>query len=36
MLSSNEELHKRVEALQGNLEELKKEINKVNEENASN
>jgi regulator of replication initiation timing len=36
MLSTNEELHSRVEALQVNLEDLKKEISRVTEENASN
>jgi hypothetical protein len=36
MLSTNEELHSRVESLQVNLEDLKKEISRVNEENASN
>jgi regulator of replication initiation timing len=36
MLSTNEELHSRVEALQGNLEDLKKEISRVTEENATN
>ena len=35
MLSSNEDLHSRLEALSAKLEELKHEITRVTEENTS-